>query len=110
MNKEVAPLRILVLAVGGCGINALNSMLAKSLSDVEFAAIDSDPTHFATANTERKILLSPEALEVFATAAAPHAESEAVKEGLAQLRACMKGCDAVYIVAGMGGCPHAVHP
>ena len=54
--QEFAP-RICVVGVGGGGCNAINNMVARGLSGVEFICTNTDAQHLSTTLTEKRIQL-----------------------------------------------------
>ena len=54
--QEFAP-RICVVGVGGGGSNAINNMVARGLSGVEFICTNTDAQHLSTTLTEKRIQL-----------------------------------------------------
>lgn len=54
--QEFAP-RICVVGVGGGGCNAINNMVARGLSGVEFICTNTDAQHLSTTLTDKRIQL-----------------------------------------------------
>jgi cell division protein FtsZ len=88
-----------VIGVGGCGNNALNTMLKSGLGDVEFIAANTDHQALGTSLAEKKLMLGP------GLGAGKKADEgrKFAEESSPEIEKALKGADMVFITAGMGG-------
>ena len=91
--------KIKVIGVGGCGNNALNTMIEDGVKGVEFIAV----------NTDRQVLannLAPVKIQLGAGLGAggnPETGKREAEASLEQIRDMIDGANMVFITAGMGG-------
>ena len=96
-------MRILVIGVGGCGINAINHMIASGLQGVVFIAADTDAGDLAKTRAEHTILLGPTYCKGLGASHIPRVGRQAAEESLPAIKDAIGGADMVFVVAGMGG-------
>jgi cell division protein FtsZ len=95
--------KIMVVGVGGAGGNALNNMVSKLLTGVDFVALNTDAQHLATNKAARKLQLGAELTQGLGCGANPDAGRMAAEESREEIKEAVKGADLVFITAGMGG-------
>jgi cell division protein FtsZ len=100
--QEFAP-RICVIGVGGGGCNAINNMVARGLSGVEFICTNTDAQHLSTTLTDKRIQLGRGITEGLGCGANPDVGRAAAEESRAEIEAMIGDAHMVFITAGMGG-------
>lgn len=95
--------KIKVIGVGGCGGNAINTMIESQLEGVEFIAANTDGQALNASKASVKIQLGENLTKGLGAGANPEIGRNAAMESRDRLRAAMEGADMVFITAGMGG-------
>lgn len=95
--------RICVVGVGGGGGNAVNSMISKGLSGVEFIAANTDIQALQNNLAPLKIQLGKASTRGLGAGADPTTGHKAVEESSEEIRQALAGADMVFVTAGMGG-------
>ena len=99
---EFAP-KIVVVGVGGAGGNALNNMIAKELTGVDFLALNTDAQHLSSTLTDKRLQLGVELTQGLGCGANPDAGRLAAEESREQIEETLSDAHLVFITAGMGG-------
>ena len=94
---------IRVVGVGGGGGNAVNNMLGKGISGVEFVAVNTDAQALTVNAAPIKIQVGRELTKGLGAGARPSVGAEAAEESEREIEMALDGCDMVFITAGMGG-------
>ena len=94
---------IRVVGVGGGGGNAVNNMISKGITGVEFIAINTDAQALSANGAPHKIQVGRELTKGLGAGARPAVGAEAVGENQRDIEQVLEGCDMVFITAGMGG-------
>ena len=102
-NEESTPIRIKVVGVGGAGGNAVNTMIAAGLDQVEFIVANTDLQALARSQAKFKVQLGPERTRGLGAGARPDVGKEAALESEGQLQEALEGSDMIFVTAGMGG-------
>jgi cell division protein FtsZ len=111
-HKHVRPLlasaptndaKIAVVGVGGGGGNAVNNMVEKGLTGVDFIAVNTDSQDLATNKADYHIQVGKEATGGLGAGARPDVGAVAVKENSTEIEHAIAPYDMVFITAGMGG-------
>ncbi|MDR1885956.1 MAG: cell division protein FtsZ [Synergistaceae bacterium] len=95
--------RIKVIGVGGGGNNALDHIIRTGATGVEFLAINTDTHCLEKCLSVEKLMLGERLTKGHGAGAMPEVGEQAALESRDEIRACLKGCDMVYLAAGMGG-------
>lgn len=95
--------KIRVVGIGGCGGNAINSMIAKGLVGVDFIAINTDLQDLDRNKAPHKIQIGKNLTRGLGAGADPSIGYRAVEEDREEIAQALAGCDMVFITAGMGG-------
>jgi cell division protein FtsZ len=95
--------RIKVVGIGGGGNNALDHIIRSGASGVEFLAINTDANCLAKCLSAEKLVIGEKLTSGHGAGAKPEIGEQAANESRAAIRECLKGCDMVYLAAGMGG-------
>ena len=99
-NEEA---KICVVGVGGGGGNAVNNMISKGITGVDFYAINTDSQALDANLAPFKIQAGRGLTKGLGAGARPGIGAEAIEESRHELEEAMRGFDMVFITAGMGG-------
>ncbi|OGQ45546.1 MAG: cell division protein FtsZ, partial [Deltaproteobacteria bacterium RIFCSPLOWO2_02_44_9] len=95
--------KIKVIGIGGCGCNAVNTMIEFKLEGVEFLAANTDSQDLAASKAPVKIQLGENLTKGLGAGANPEVGRTAAIESRDVVRTAIEGTDMVFIAAGMGG-------
>jgi cell division protein FtsZ len=95
--------RIKVIGVGGSGGNAVNTMIDKNLSGVEFIVTNTDSQDLKKSKSSTKLQIGSRTTKGLGSGGNPVFGREAALEDQAKLAESLEGADMVFITAGMGG-------
>jgi cell division protein FtsZ len=95
--------RIKIIGVGGGGNNALDHIIRMGAAGVEFLAVNTDSHHLEKCLSVEKLVLGEKLTRGHGAGAKPEIGEMAALESRDEIRTCLKGCDMVYLAAGMGG-------
>ena len=102
-NEEGKDAKILVVGIGGGGNNAVDRMIESGMDTVEFIAMNTDKHVLLKSKAGVKIQLGEKLTRGLGAGANPEVGEKAAEESRDEITALMKGCDMVFITAGMGG-------
>ncbi len=94
---------IKVIGIGGCGCNAINTMIDSGLENVEFIAANTDSQALSFSKAATNIQLGMDITKGLGAGANPEVGRSAAIESSEQIREVVEGADMVFITAGMGG-------
>lgn len=95
--------KIKVIGVGGGGNNAVNRMMAANITSAEFVAINTDKQALIMSKAPHRIQIGEKLTRGLGAGADPEVGQKAAEESKAVITEMLKGCDLVFITAGMGG-------
>ncbi len=95
--------KIRVVGVGGGGGNAINGMIDKGLTGVEFIAINCDLQALDRNKAPNKIQIGKNLTRGLGAGADPSIGHRAVEEDREEIARVLGGSDMVFVTAGMGG-------
>lgn len=95
--------KIRVAGVGGCGGNAVNSMIDKGMHGVDFFAINCDLQALERSKAPNKIQIGKNLTKGLGAGADPNIGQRAVEEDRDEIARALAGTDMVFVTAGMGG-------
>ncbi|MGD8778777.1 MAG: cell division protein FtsZ [Ignavibacteria bacterium] len=95
--------KLKVIGVGGGGCNAIESMMSKGLSGVEYVAINTDAQVLEKSNANHRIQVGTEITKGLGAGADPNVGKKAVEEDREKITNIIQGSDMVFVTAGMGG-------
>ncbi len=95
--------RIKVIGVGGCGGNAVDTMILSGLEGVEFITSNTDSQALVSSLADLKIQLGSELTKGLGAGANPDVGKNAAIESREQLVEICSDADMIFIAAGMGG-------
>ncbi len=94
---------IKVIGVGGGGGNAVEHMVRHNIEGVEFVATNTDAQALRKSSAGSTIQLGRDVTKGLGAGANPEIGRMAAEEDKEHIRASIKGCDMIFIAAGMGG-------
>jgi cell division protein FtsZ len=94
---------IKVIGVGGSGGNAVNNMIEKGLTGVEFIAANTDKQALDNNLAPIKIQLGRETTKGLGAGANPEVGKASLEESTDEVKEVLKGADMVFVTCGMGG-------
>ncbi len=95
--------KIRVVGVGGGGGNAVNSMIERGLSGVDFLAVNCDLQALGQNKAPNKIQVGKNLTRGLGAGCDPSIGHRAVEEDRDEIARTLAGSDMVFITAGMGG-------
>lgn len=95
--------RLKVIGVGGCGGNAVNTMIEFGLQGVEFLAANTDVQALEKSKAGIKLQIGSTLTKGLGAGANPEVGRNAAIESRDMLLETLSGADMVFITAGMGG-------
>ncbi|MCX7816377.1 MAG: cell division protein FtsZ [Syntrophales bacterium] len=95
--------KIRVIGVGGCGNNAVNTMISYNLTGVDFLCANTDIQCLRVSSAPIKIQLGAEVTKGLGAGADPEIGKKAALETKDLLFKYLEGSDMVFITAGLGG-------
>ena len=102
-EMEAQGARIKVIGVGGGGGNAINTMISRGLTGVEFIAMNTDAQDLRRSLASRRFQLGTQLTKGLGAGADPEVGREAALEDRERLAELVVGADMVFVTAGMGG-------
>jgi cell division protein FtsZ len=103
-EKETGPMtRIKVIGVGGGGCNAVEDMVTKGFTGVEFYVVNTDYQALETSRVPNKIHIGDTVTHGLGTGGLPALGEQAARQHEELIRAAIEGADMVFVTAGMGG-------
>ncbi|MBQ5781944.1 MAG: cell division protein FtsZ, partial [Oscillospiraceae bacterium] len=101
-DDVVVTTNIKVIGVGGGGGNAVNRMVVGGLKGVEFISMNTDAQALAVSKATQKVQLGSKLTKGRGAGADPEIGQRAAEESRDEIAAALKGCQMVFITAGMG--------
>ncbi|MGD8426371.1 MAG: cell division protein FtsZ [Balneolaceae bacterium] len=95
--------KIKVVGVGGGGGNAVNNMIHKGLTSVEYIALNTDAQALKNSMADITIQVGANLTNGLGAGARPEIGREAVEENRHEIEESIEGADMVFVTAGMGG-------
>ncbi|MFN3595044.1 MAG: cell division protein FtsZ [Thiobacillaceae bacterium] len=94
---------IKVIGVGGCGGNAVDHMIEKGMTGVEFIAINTDAQALRRNRAPVQLQIGNSATKGLGAGGKPEIGREAALEDRERIAELIDGADMLFIAAGMGG-------
>ncbi len=94
---------IKLIGIGGAGSNAVDRLKMESLDRLQLAVINTDSQALGTSPVQEKILIGSAITRGLGAGGDPDLGREAAESDREKIAAQVKGCDLVFLVAGMGG-------
>lgn len=95
--------KIKLVGVGGGGCNALESLMGRGLTGVDFVAVNTDSQHLKKSSAYVKLQIGNLATRGLGAGGVPDVGEDAAIEDKARISEVLDGSDMVFITAGMGG-------
>lgn len=102
-TQDTMPARIIVMGVGGGGCNAIKTMIASGLGQVEFVVANTDRQVLRSSPAATKVQLGARLTKGLGAGANPQVGKDAALEDADRIREILAGADMVFITGGMGG-------
>ena len=102
-NEFESAAKILVVGVGGAGINAVNRMVEEGIMGVYFACVNTDKQHLKNCKAHKCIQIGEKLTKGLGAGAKPEVGQKAAEESKEQLVELIKDNDMVFVTCGMGG-------
>jgi len=113
MNPNELPLTTEVLAdrsiaikligVGGAGSNAVDRLKMENLERLQMAVINTDYQALSSSPVQDKVLIGTSVTRGLGAGGDPDLGREAAEADREKVGSIVKGCDLVFLIAGMGG-------
>jgi cell division protein FtsZ len=94
---------IKVMGVGGCGGNAVEHMIARGLSGVDFVCANTDAQALKRSTARTQLQLGTTLTRGLGAGARPEIGRDAAMEDRDRVAELIEGADMLFITAGMGG-------
>lgn len=94
---------IKVIGVGGGGGNAVNRMIEGGMQGVDFISINTDAQALKNSKSSQKIVIGDRLTRGRGAGGVPERGQKAAEESREEIAAAIKGCQMIFIAAGMGG-------
>ena len=103
-EPETVPAIIKVVGAGGGGSNAVNCMIERGLTGVEFIAVNTDVQHLENkSKADIKLSIGARVTGGRGAGGKPEKGEAAANEDRDEITGALRGADMVFITAGMGG-------
>jgi cell division protein FtsZ len=103
MEKDSQEAVIKVIGVGGCGGNAVEHMMSKDVSGVEFICANTDMQALKKSHAKTVLQIGEDITKGLGAGAKPEIGREAALEDRDRIAEVIDGADMLFITAGMGG-------
>ena len=97
------PTVIKVVGCGGGGSNAVNRMISRELSNVEFIVLNTDLQALSRSNAPTRLAIGQKVTKGLGAGGKPIVGEQAAEEDKELITNTLRGADMVFITAGMGG-------
>jgi cell division protein FtsZ len=94
---------IKLVGVGGAGSNAVDRLKMESLERLQLAVINTDNQALSSSPVQDKVLIGMGTTRGLGAGGDPDLGRQAAEDDRQKIEAVVKGCDLVFILAGMGG-------
>ncbi len=92
-----------VVGIGGGGCNAIESMIKRGLTGVEYVAINTDSQVLNSSSATHKIQCGTAITRGLGAGADPNVGKKSLEEDREKISEVLSGSDMVFVTAGMGG-------
>jgi cell division protein FtsZ len=94
---------IKLVGVGGAGSNAVDRLKMENLDRLELAVINTDHQALSSSPVQDKVLIGMSVTRGLGAGGDPELGREAAEADREKIAAVVKGCDLIFLLAGMGG-------
>ena len=98
-----SPTVIKVVGCGGGGSNAVNRMITRDLSNVDFIVLNTDLQALGKSNAPTKLAIGQKVTKGLGAGGRPEIGEQSAEEDKELITDVLRGADMVFITAGMGG-------
>ena len=102
-DETGAPVRIIVVGVGGAGNNAVKRMVEEGIGGVEFIGINTDKQALELCKAPTLLAIGEKTTGGKGAGANPEVGMRSAEESAEDISAAIKGADMVFVTCGMGG-------
>lgn len=102
-DETGAPVRIIVVGVGGAGNNAVKRMVEEGIGGVEFIGINTDKQALDLCKAPTLLAIGEKTTGGKGAGANPEVGQKSAEESAEDISSAIKGADMVFITCGMGG-------
>lgn len=102
-KNEPLSAKLKVVGVGGGGCNAIESMMTKGLSGVEYVAINTDAQVLGMSSADHTLQIGTNITRGLGAGADPNVGRKAIEEDRDKIAKLLENTDMVFVTAGMGG-------
>jgi cell division protein FtsZ len=102
-NTSTSGPRIVVLGLGGAGCNTIARLCSLRIPGVELIAANTDRQCLNANPAQNKILLGADLTRGLGSGGNPQTGQAAAEQSYHELISAMRGCDLLFLTAGMGG-------
>lgn len=95
--------KIVVVGVGGSGVNAINRMIKANFENVHFVAVNTDAQALQNSQAQTKIHIGKNLTRGLGAGANPEIGRKAAEEDIEEIKNSLVGADMVFITCGLGG-------
>jgi cell division protein FtsZ len=92
-----------VVGIGGGGCNAIESMIKRGLTGVEYIAVNTDAQALFSNSASHKVQIGAKLTSGLGAGADPNVGKKAAEEDREKITKVLEGSDMVFITTGMGG-------
>lgn len=103
LEEAESQVDIVVVGVGGAGMNAVNRMIDTHVRGVRFVAMNTDAQVLALCEAQERICLGQRYTKGLGAGGIASVGARAATESATEIRAALGEADLVFIAAGMGG-------
>ena len=94
---------IKIVGVGGAGSNAIDRLKMDNLERLQLAVINTDQQALSSSPVQDKVLIGGQVTRGLGTGGEPELGRQAAEADREKIAAVVKGCDLVFLLAGLGG-------
>jgi cell division protein FtsZ len=102
-EEPVGQPQIVVVGVGGGGVNAVNRMIEADINGVEFMALNTDAQSLQQSAAHVTLQIGADITRGLGSGSDPERGRSAAMEDYDRIKTMLKGADMVFITAGEGG-------
>src|SRR3954468_13818879 len=102
-EEPIGQPQIVVVGVGGGGVNAVNRMIEADINGVEFMALNTDAQSLQQSAAHVTLQIGADITRGLGSGSDPERGRSAAMEDYDRIKGMLKGADMVFITAGEGG-------
>ena len=102
-KKNVSPVKIKVVGVGGAGGNAVSRMIKTFRRSIDFLDINTDLQDLNHTRAKKKLCIGKDLTKGLGTGMRPDLGRKAAEEARPEINQALKGADMIFITCGLGG-------